>query len=329
MSFGAKSAFLAMAICGWSGSALAQDVYPARPITLVVAYPAGGGADITARVGTPFLEKYLGQSIVVENIGGASGAIGAMKVATATPDGYTLLFGTTNEMIVTPLVNPATKYRVADFEPVALIARSTAILFGRTGLPANSLDELIEYGRANPDGLSLAHPGAGTFQYLAAVLAMQKAGLKVRYVAYRGAAPLLQDIGAGHVDLAVAVLASVDQQLNTGQMKAFGVLRAERDPLRPQTPTVNEGKYLKGIDASFWTALFAPKGTPKAIVDKLNAAVMAMNVDPATLELRKTSMETPAAASSPQAFGQFLKQETDTLTAVVAAAHAATTETPR
>lgn len=232
-------------------------------------------------------------------------------------------------MIVTPLVNPATRYRVADFEPVALIARSTAILFGRNGLPANSLDELIEYGRANPDGLSLAHPGAGTFQYLAAVLSMQKAGLKVRYVAYRGAAPLLQDIGAGHVDLAVAVLASVDQQLTTGQMKAFGVLRAERDPLRPDVPTVNEGKYLKGIDASFWTALFTPKGTPKEIVDKLNAAVMAMNVDPATLELRKTSMETPAPASSPQEFGQFLKQETDTLTAVVAAAQAATAETPR
>jgi tripartite-type tricarboxylate transporter receptor subunit TctC len=322
-----KSALLA-AVVGLGGPAAAQGTYPSRPITLVIAYPAGGGADITARVGTPFLEKYFGQSIVVENVGGASGAIGAMKVATSAPDGYTLLFGTTNEMIVTPLVNPATRYRVADFEPVALIARSTAVLFGRNGLPANTLDELIEYGRAHPDGLSLAQPGVGTFQYLAAVLSMQKAGLKVRYVAYRGAGPILQDIGAGHVDLAVAVLASVDQQLSTGQMKAFGMLRAERDPQRPDVPTVNESKYLKGIDASFWTALFAPKGTPKEIVDKLNAAVAAMNADPATLELRKTSLEVPAPPSPPQAFGQFLKQETDSLAAVVAAANSAT-ETPR
>ncbi|HEV2575419.1 MAG TPA: tripartite tricarboxylate transporter substrate binding protein [Beijerinckiaceae bacterium] len=327
MSFGMKSALLA-AVVGLGGPAAAQGTYPSRPITLVIAYPAGGGADITARVGTPFLEKYFGQSIVVENVGGASGAIGAMKVATSAPDGYTLLFGTTNEMIVTPLVNPATRYRVADFEPVALIARSTAVLFGRNGLPANTLDELIEYGRAHPDGLSLAQPGVGTFQYLAAVLSMQKAGLKVRYVAYRGAGPILQDIGAGHVDLAVAVLASVDQQLSTGQMKAFGMLRAERDPQRPDVPTVNESKYLKGIDASFWTALFAPKGTPKEIVDKLNAAVAAMNADPATLELRKTSLEVPAPPSPPQAFGQFLKQETDSLAAVVAAANSAT-ETPR
>lgn len=327
MSFGMKSALLA-AVVGLGSPAAAQGTYPSRPITLVVAYPAGGGADITARVGTPFLEKYFGQSIVVENVGGASGAIGAMKVATSAPDGYTLLFGTTNEMIVTPLVNPATRYRVADFESVALIARSTAVLFGRNGLPASSLDELIEYGRAHPDGLSLAHPGVGTFQYLAAVLSMQKAGLKVRYVAYRGAGPILQDIGAGHVDLAVAVLASVDQQLASGQMKAFGMLRAERDPQRPDVPTVNESKYLKGIDASFWTALFAPKGTPKEIVDKLNAAVAAMNADPATLELRKTSLEVPSPPSTPQAFGQFLKQETDSLAAVVAAANSAT-ETPR
>lgn len=328
MSFWAKSAFLAAAVCGLGGPALAQGNYPSRPITMIVAYPAGGGADIAARVVLPFIEKQIGQSIVVENLGGASGAIGAMKAASAAPDGYTMLFGTTNEMIVTPVVNPGTKYRATDFEPVALVGRSTAVLFGRNGLPAKSLDELIDYGRANPDTLSLAHPGVGTFQYLAAAMAMQKAGLKVRYVAYRGAAPLLQDISAGHVDLAVAVLASVDQQLSMGQMQAYGAMRAERDPQRPNLPTVNEGKYLKGIDASFWTAVFAPKGTPKAIVDKWNAAVIAMNADPATTELRKKSLEAPASPTSPEEFSKFLKQETTELEAVVAAS-GLTADTPR
>jgi tripartite-type tricarboxylate transporter receptor subunit TctC len=311
---------LAVATCAFIDHGRAQDIYPSHPITLVVPYPAGGGADISARIGAPFLEKYLGQRLIIENIGGASGAIGAQKVASAKPDGYTLFYGTTNEAVIVPLVSPSTKYRLTDFAPISLVAISSAILFGRNGLPAKSLDDLIEYGRANPDALSLAHPGAGTFQYLAAVMTMKKAGLKVRYVAYRGAAPILQDIGAGHVDLAVTVLASVDQQLTAGQVVSFGLLRRERNPLRPDTPTVNESKYLKDIDAFSWTGLFAPAATPAQIVQKLNEAVRAMNSDQTTTDLRKTSLETPAAPSTPEDFAKFLKSESEKLEEIVATA---------
>jgi tripartite-type tricarboxylate transporter receptor subunit TctC len=246
--------------------------YPERTVTLVASYPAGGAVDITTRITARILEKQLGQPVIVENLGGASGSIGAQKVVNATPDGYTLLMGSVNEVVIAPINLPSVKYKPQDLAPIGLTGTTSAVLFGRQGMPT-TLAELVTIAKKEPGKFTMGVSGFGTLQYLAAVQFMQVSGIEVRFINYRGASALLPDILSGNVDLGVLTLPSVEGQLVSNTVIHYGLLSKDRSKLKPQYATVNETDTIAGIDSPLWIGVFAPRGTPQAIIEKLHKAL--------------------------------------------------------
>jgi tripartite-type tricarboxylate transporter receptor subunit TctC len=257
---------------------LAADDFPSRPVTMIVPYPAGGPTDAIGRVIAQGMQPALGRPIVIENIPGAAGGLGTEKVAMATPDGYT--FGLGNS--VTHVLNGAIyslKYDVVkDFEPISLLASEPAVIVGRPTLPANNLRELISWLKDN-SGKSLAGTaGVGSVSDVALYFLEKQIGAGIQHVPYRGLGPAIQALMAGEVDLAMSLPANVLGQVQAGTIKAFAVTAKTRLVGDPDIPTVDEAG-LEGFYQSNWHALFAPKGTPKEIIGKLNAAVVAALAD--------------------------------------------------
>ena len=267
------------AALGCAATAHAQP-YPSKPITLVVGFAPGGPTDTVARIIADHMKTTFGQTVVVENVGGAAGTIGAARVARAAPDGYTLNVGQWTSNVGAPAITPTPYHVLNDFEPVARLTTSYLWIVGRSSLPATNLKELIAWLKANPDKATGAIVGAGSAAHICFIDFQNKSGTKFALVPYKGGTPALQDLVGGQVDISCLEAAQTMQQFRAGMVKVFGVLANKRWTGAPDVPTLAEGG-LPGDQIEFWHGLWAPKGTPKDIVAKLNDAVTAAFADPA------------------------------------------------
>jgi tripartite-type tricarboxylate transporter receptor subunit TctC len=256
-------------------AAIAQPPYPAKPVSLMVPYPAGGPSDATARIFTVPLGQALGQQVIVENLGGASGAIAAQKVLSAPADGYYVFQGSPNEVILSPLANAAVKLRAEDFRLVAPVADAVMVFVARKDLPANSVDELIALARKSPQQpLSYGSVGIGSLYHLLLEKAQLQTGIKLNHAPYKGNAPLLQDIGGGQVDFAVLVYsAAMGALAEQGRLKVIGQLGAQRSELLKNVPATSESKELKDFDYKTWSGFMVPRKTPEEVVQRLHKAI--------------------------------------------------------
>jgi len=286
---------------------LAQPSYPARAITLVVPFAPGGGTDSIARDIAKNLGERLGQPVVVDNRGGAGGAIGAAAVAKAPADGYTLLFATST-FITNAAVEAKLPYDpLKDFAPVAMIGRGPLLLVASRQVGATSVAQLVAAAKAQPQGLNYCSAGNGSINHLAGEMFRQRAGLELTHVPFKGSGPATVELLAGRVDLFFATVPTILAQVREGKLPLLAVTSARRSPLFPDTPTVAEAG-LPGFEVGTWWGVLAPGKTPKAIVDALNRAVneaAAAETMPGRLEHEGAS----AVRLTPAAFGEELRKE--------------------
>ncbi len=266
---------LALAAAAIAGSALAE--YPEKPITIVVPFAAGGPTDKVARDLAEALRKPLGgQAIVIENVGGAGGTLGATKVAKAAPDGYTILLHHIG-MATSPALYRTLQYKTLDdFEYLGLINEVPMTVIGKTSLPANNYAELVKWLEANRGKINLANAGLGAASHLCGLLFQQSLKIDMTTVPYKGTAPAMTDLLGGQVDLMCDQTTNTTGQIESGKVKAFAVTTSKRltTPALAKLPTLDESG-LKGFNVTIWHGLYAPKGTPKPVLDKLNAALKA------------------------------------------------------
>ncbi len=254
--------------------------YPDRPLRLVVAYPAGGGTDVMARAIAGHMQRSLGQAIVVENRTGASGTIGAQAVAAAPADGHTLLFVSTSEMALRPLLDRQLPYSIdRDFVPVALLGSTPVVLAVTAALPARDVAELVALAKARPGSLSYASTGIGTLMHLTGELFRHRAGIDILHVPYRGGAPAVNDTVAGQVQLIFNGLTPVLPMAQAGRLRLLAVSTAARTAAAPEVPTLEE-LGLGDFDMANAVGIVAPRGTPPAVVQALNTAANAAAADP-------------------------------------------------
>ncbi len=270
----------ALVVCGFAAGPLFAEDYPSRPITDIVASTPGGGTDIVSRIVGEQLSKQLGQPFVVENLAGAGSLTGTVAAARAAPDGYTLQTGLTASMAVNPSLFAHLPYDpVTDFEPVGMLAQFPFVLVVSNNFPAHSVKELIALAKAKPGEINYASAGNGTGQHLSMELFKMMAGINLAHVPYRGAAPAYADVMSGQVPVFFDNLASALGQIKGGTVRALAVTGTKRSPLLPDVPTVEEAG-VPGYKNYVWFGLWAPKGTPQPIIDKLHAEVTKAVADP-------------------------------------------------
>jgi tripartite-type tricarboxylate transporter receptor subunit TctC len=282
--------------------------YPSGVVTIIVPYPAGGPTDQLARVIAPVMSEKLGQKFIVENVSGGGTTTATGRVARATPDGHTLLLHNLQISANVSLYPRLPFDTEKDLAPIIFINNNPLVLAGRKTLEPNTLKELIALMKTKP--LKMAHPGVGATGHLATSLFAQEAKVTVDHIPYRGAAPALQDIAGGHVDLFFATPQSVVQQVAAGQMKAYGVTAKEKSPQFPTAPSFVQELSPK-LEILYWHALFAPAGTPEAIVEKINSALQEVISDPAMVKSWADTgvVPYPKDQRSPAAARALLKSE--------------------
>src|SRR3981189_850555 len=252
----------------------AQAAYPERPITLIVPFAAGGPTDVVARIVGDNMSRALGQQIVIENVTGAGGTTGTSRAAQATPDGYTIMMGHMGTHGAAPAVYPNLKYDpVKDFLPIGLAAGTPILIVARKNFPAKDLKEFVTYAKANSEKLNEAHAGVGSVSFTTCSLLNSILGIKPTRVPYQGTGPALNDLVGGQVDYMCDQIVNLTPQIQAGSIKAYGIATEKRSPALPDVPTTKEGG-LPEFQVSAWNALFAPKGTPKEVVTKLNGALV-------------------------------------------------------
>ena len=290
-----------------AGAAHAQT-WPTKPITLVVTYPAGGGADTMARLIAPKLGEALGQPVIIENKPGASGQIGAAAVAKATPDGYTLMLDASS-FAVNPALFPRLPYDSDKaFRPVGVIALFPNVLLVNPSVPAASVKELVALAKAKKNGVSYASSGNGSAQHLAGAMFESAAGVDMLHVPYKGGAPALNDVIGGQVPVFFGNLASTLQHVQAGKLKPLAVTSARRSPILPAVPTMAEAG-VAGYEVYEWNVLFAPAGTSEAIIGKL-AAALQKTLDAADVKARIAQLGGEIQTARPDAAQQFVRQQT-------------------
>jgi tripartite-type tricarboxylate transporter receptor subunit TctC len=284
------------------------DDYPSRPIRLIVPYAAGGGADSVARIVAKRVSETIGQTIVIENRGGAGSIIGTEFVKNASPDGYTLLLGQSGPISINPAIYKELPYDpVKDFVPVTMTTAYPYIMVVNPALGVKTLNEFVALARSRPGELNYGTTGVGAANHLVTELFDSKAGITMTHIPYRGTALAVTDLLAGHVQVVFADPISALPQLNAGALLALAVTSKERSPVAPNVPTISESGY-PGFDAIAWHGILAPANTPPAIVNKLNAEIVKALKDPGTAaQLEKQAMQT--VGSSPEAFANFIKQD--------------------
>lgn len=294
-----------------AGAALAQ-AYPSKPVNLMVPYPAGGPSDAIARIFNQPLGKELGQQVLVENLGGVSGALAAQKVLAAPADGHFIFQGSPNEVILSPLANAAVKLKTEDFRLVHPVADAVMVFVTRKDLPVNSVDELIALARKSGDKpLSYGSVGVGSLYHLILENVQDLTGVQLSHVPYKGNAPLLQDIGGGQVDFAVLVYsAAMGALAEQGRMKVIGQLGAQRSELLKAVPTVSEGQALKNFSYKIWTGFMVPRSTPEDVVQRLHAAIGKTLQDPAVRAQLAAQTQAAAAPMSLAESARFFEAET-------------------
>ncbi|MFL4980033.1 MAG: Bug family tripartite tricarboxylate transporter substrate binding protein [Xanthobacteraceae bacterium] len=298
-----------------AGPAVAQD-YPTRPITLVVPYAAGGGNDVMARTVADTMSRVLGQQIVVENRAGAGGTIATRQVAKSAPDGYTLVIGGTGTLAVNPTLYGNVGYDPRkDFAPVGLIGTSALIILVHPSIPARSIRELIDLAKQEPGKLNYASAGVGSGIHLGTVLFEHMADVKLTHVPYRGTGPALTDLLGGHVAVYFSSLPSAVGIVKDGKVRALGVTGSKRSPVFPDVPTVAEAG-LPEYEAVLHYGIAAPAGTPRPIVDKLNAALRTAVAAPETQQ-RMATEGTEPLASTPEEYAADIDREETKWSAIV------------
>jgi len=299
---------LAALVAAATGAAQAQDAYPTRPIRLVVPFPAGGSTDIVARLVASRMSEGLGQQIVVENQGGAGGNLGTGNVAKAAPDGYTILMGTVSTHALNAALYKKLPFDpVKSFAPVSLLVSVPNVLVVHPSVPANTVQELIALIKASPGKFSYASSGNGTPLHLSGELFKSMAGLDLVHIPYKGAGPALIDVVAGQVPIMFDNLPSSTEYIKSGRLKGLAVTTAERAPAMPTLPTVAESG-LPGYETYTWNAIFAPAGTPKAIIDKLNAAANQAIAHPDT-KARLAELSATTVGSTPEELAAHVTKE--------------------
>jgi tripartite-type tricarboxylate transporter receptor subunit TctC len=306
------------AIAGLAARASAQP-FPSRPVTMIVPFSAGGPTDAIARVVGERMGQALGQSVVVENVTGAGGTIAAGRVARAAPDGYTIDLATWSTHVVTPVLYQLQYDVFRDFDPVVWLTQTPLLLVSKKDLPANDLKELVAWLKSSSNPVLLGSAG-GTDQ-VAGFLLQQQTGAKIQVVPYRGLAPAMQDLLAGRIDLLFDQPSDAMPQIRSGSIKGYAVTRTSRAAIAPDIPTVDEAG-LPGLHITPWHSLWVPKGTPPAVIAKLNAAAVDALADPAVRNrLSAIGQEVVARErQTPEALAAYYKAETDTWWPIIKAA---------
>jgi tripartite-type tricarboxylate transporter receptor subunit TctC len=284
--------------------------YPAHPITIIVPFAAGGPTDTLARVLAQRMTVKLGQGIVIENVSGASGSIGVGRVARASPDGYTLSIGNVSTHVFNGAIYPLPYDLLKDFEPVAMVASNPQLVLGKREIPANTLAELIAWIKARPGPVLIGTTGNGSSVHISGVYLEKTLGIPATMVPYRGAAPALQALMAGQIDLLFDQLSNGLPQVRAKTVKAYAVTAKNPSAAAPDIPTV-DAAGLPGFYMTIWHGVWAPKGTPADVIAKLNAAIVDALAD-STVQARLAELgqEIPALdQQSPQALGAFQKAE--------------------
>jgi tripartite-type tricarboxylate transporter receptor subunit TctC len=315
------SAVLLIAALGGGAGADAQ-VYPSRPITMVVPYSAGGPTDTIARIMAERMRGPLGQIIIVENVTGAAGTIGVGKVARAAPDGYTISIGHWGTHVVNPAIYALQYNALKDFEPVAMIATNPQLIVAKKTVPAQDLKGLIAWLKANATTATQGTAGHGSASHISGVYFQNITGARFQFVPYRGAGPAMQDLVAGQVDLMIDQVANSLPQVRAGTIKAYAVTDKIRLAAAPDIPTVDEAG-VPGLHIVIWHALWMPKGTPKDIIAKLNAAVVETLADAGTRQrLAQLGQEIPPREQqTPQALFAYHQAEIDKWWPIIKAAN--------
>jgi tripartite-type tricarboxylate transporter receptor subunit TctC len=313
----------ALVACGAFLSAVGVHAqsYPARPITMVVALPAGGAVDALARVMADHMRVTLGQTIVVENMGGAGGTLSIARVVRSAPDGYTLGMGTLGQYVISGAVYPLQFDMLADLAPVALLPNVPYWMVARKNLPPNSLKELVDWLKANPDKASATSVGTASMARFCGMGFQKATGTSFQFVPYRGGAPALNDLVAGQVDLSCDLAANSLAQYRNGNIKAYAVMTKARWFVAPEVPTAEEAG-VPGLLYSTWHGIWAPKGTPPDVVARINAAANAAMAD-ADVRKRIATLGMdlpPQERTTPAAFAAFHKAEVEKWYPIVKAA---------
>jgi len=313
-------ALLAMAM---PAAAWAQ-AYPAKPVTMIVPFAAGGPTDIVARIVGEHMAKTLGQQIVIENVAGAGGTTGITRGKNASPDGYTIMMGHMGTHGAAPALYPNLRYDpTRDFENIGLVAGTPILIVTKKDFPANDLPGFVSYLKANSTKVNQAHAGVGSVSFTTCLLLSAQLNIKPTAVAYRGTGPALNDLVGGQVDYMCDQIVNLVEQINGGAIKAVAIATAERSPVLPAVPTTKEGG-LPDYQVSAWNAVFAPKGVSRDIVTKLNAALGAALDDGATRKrlLDLGSVIPDGRGRSPEALGELVASEVARWTPILKAAGA-------
>jgi tripartite-type tricarboxylate transporter receptor subunit TctC len=303
-------------------TAAAAQSYPTRPVTAIVPASAGGPTDTIGRIVMARAQQILGQSIIIENVGGASGTIGTGRLVRAEPDGYTIGIGGPNHFVVNASVYPLTYDTVKDFEPVTMLSNGPMIIMSRTSLPANNLTELVAWLKAQGDNVTFGTGGLASPPHISGLSLQTVTGTKFQFVPFRGSAPALQQVVGGQLDIIIDQASAALSVVQGGNVRAYAVTAKQRLGSAPDVPTVDEAG-LPGFHVSIWQGVWAPKGTPKEIIAKLNAAIAGALADPAVQKrLAEVGQEMPSAEqTTPKGFGAFHKAEMDKWTPIIKAAN--------
>ncbi len=302
-----------------ASTAAAQAAYPAKPIRLVVPFATGGVTDTSGRLIAEQLSKRLGQQVIVDNKPGASGNIGTQMVATAAPDGYTLLLGFDGTLVINPHVFPKVGFDTAkDFAPIGKIGDAILILVSHPGVPAKTLQQVIALSKTQSGGLSYGTSGTGGTPHIAGELLKQRTGANLTHIPYKGGGQAMIDVMGGSIPLVYTAVAGAIQHVKAGKLHAVAVSSAQRAPSMPDVPTFIESG-VADFDINSWVGLLAPAQTPRAIVDKLNTELNAVLNDPAVRE-RLNTLGITASPGGPERFGRDMARDLSRYAAVVKAA---------
>jgi tripartite-type tricarboxylate transporter receptor subunit TctC len=303
------------------GQQAGAQAWPERPITLVVAFAPGGSTSIVARAVSDKMSEALGQKIIIDNRAGAGGTIGTKAVAGSPPDGYTIALGYTGTLAIGPSLYTRAGYDPRkDFAPIGMIGNAPNSLVVHPSFPARTVAELIAYAKANPDKVNFGSAGVGTASHVSGEYFATAAGIKLVHVPYKGTGPALTDLIGGHIPMAFAPIPATHAQISSGTLRALAVTSAARTSLLPEVPTIAE-TGLAGFDASLYYGLVAPAGTPRPIVDKLNAALRAALASD-DVKQRLVADGTEVTPSTPEEYAAFIDKDESKWSKIVKASGA-------